>query len=258
MLVPGTKSIAAVRAAWARKASPSRRTRQGFPDPNLAPADAPAAIGGDLAPERLLDAYANGLFPWFNDDRHPICWWSPDPRAVIAPDAVKVSRSLRKRLRRGDYAVTADKAFAEVIAGCAAPRRDEPGTWITANMQRAYATLHRAGFAHSVETWAPADHGAAESPRLVGGLYGISLGRMFFGESMFSVETDASKVAFATLAKQLAAWSFRLIDCQFMTDHLASLGAEPVPRRDFLELVRANNRTPTRRGAWHFNPMTWE
>ena len=213
-----------------------------FPDPNGAPADGLVAVGGDLAAERLMDAYANGIFPWFNDDRQPVLWWSPDPRAVLEPKALHVSRRLARRLRRREFLVTLDAAFEDVVAGCAAPRRQQDETWITPRMRSAYGRLHDAGFAHSVDVWRDGD--------LVGGLYGISIGRMFFGESMFSAATDASKVALATLAQVLHGWRFTLIDCQIMNDHLRSLGAVSMPRHRFLRLVAANNAHPTRRGRW--------
>ena len=213
-----------------------------FPDPNGAPADGLVAIGGGLAPERLMDAYAHGIFPWFNDDRQPVLWWSPDPRAVVEPKGLHVSRRLARRLRRREFVVTLDAAFADVVRGCAAPHRGRSETWITPRMQTAYGRLHDAGFAHSVDVWRDGD--------LVGGLYGISIGRMFFGESMFSAATDASKVALATLARVLHRWRFTLIDCQVMNDHLRSLGVSRMSRRRFLSLVAANNAYPTRRGRW--------
>ena len=219
--------------------------RSAFPNPIRAPKDRPLALGGDLSPERLLDAYSHGIFPWFENDAQPILWWSPDPRAVLAPTELRISRSLGKQLRSGRYEVTADQAFADVVAGCAVPRRSGDGTWITRRMQRAYGNLHRAGYAHSVEAW--------RGDELAGGLYGVSLGGMFFGESMFSRATDASKVALAHLARQLAAWNFTLIDCQMPTDHLRSLGAREMPRAEFLRLVAANNAAPTRRGSWVFD-----
>jgi leucyl/phenylalanyl-tRNA--protein transferase len=203
------------------------------------------AIGGDLTPSRLLNAYSNGIFPWFNDDSGPILWWSPDPRAVFEPASLKISRSLRRSLAHGGFRVTFDTSFAEVMAGCAAPRRSGDGTWITAAIRHAYGELHRLGFAHSVETW--------RNDQLVGGLYGISLGRMFFGESMFARATDASKVAMARLAKQLSAWNFELIDCQIMNPHLESLGAIEMPRREFLTRLRNNPLDVTRRGPWVFD-----
>ena len=219
-----------------------------FPDPSKAGADGLVAYGADLRPARLLDAYSHGIFPWFNNDSHPVVWWSPEPRAVLAPADLHVSKSLGKRLKAHYYQVTVDTAFAEVIAGCAAPRaRDtrDKGTWITHNMVAAYMKLHELGFAHSVEAWREGE--------LVGGLYGVSLGRMFFGESMFARRPDASKVALVHLARQMLAWGFPLIDCQIMNDHLRSLGAVDVPRARFLRLVAANNALETRRGPWTFN-----
>ena len=220
-----------------------------FPDPRHASREGLVAIGGDLSPELLLSAYGHGIFPWFDDDRGPVLWWSPDPRAVFAPTEMKISRSLAKRLRRGDYAVTMDTDFPAVVEHCAAPRKGG-GTWITPAMRQAYARLAELGFAHSVETW----HGG----ELVGGLYGVSLGRMFFGESMFSRRTDASKVALAQLSRQLAAWDFELIDCQMVNDHLTSLGARPMPRADFLDRLDRNRRQSTRNHPWHFDICTSE
>ena len=216
--------------------------RSPFPDPRHAPAAAPLAAGGDLSPALLLHAYARGIFPWFDDDDGPVLWWSPDPRTVLFPDRMRVSRSLRRRLRREDYAVTFDTAFEQVIAACAAPRGGQNGSWITPAMQAAYTRLHALGFAHSVEAW--------RDGRLAGGLYGVSLGRMFFGESMFTAQTDASKVALAHLAETLRHWRFELIDCQIDNAHLASLGAEPLPREHFLERLTDNGHHATRRGRW--------
>ena len=216
--------------------------RSPFPDPRHAPAEGPLAVGGDLSPALLLHAYARGIFPWFDDDAGPVLWWSPDPRTVLFPERMKVSRSLRRRLRRGDFAVTFDTAFEQVIAACAAPRPGQDGSWITPAMQAAYVRLHALGFAHSVETW--------HEGCLAGGLYGVSLGRMFFGESMFAAQTDASKVALAYLVNELRRWRFELIDCQIDNAHLASLGAEALPRERFLERVAANGRHATRRGRW--------
>ncbi len=188
------------------------------------------AIGGDLAPERIINAYRHGIFPWFSPGQ-PILWWSPDPRAVLFPEQLKVSRSLRKTLNRGVFHVRFDTSFAQVIRACAdTPRRGQPGTWITPEMQQAYIKLHQLGYAHSAESW----HGE----ELVGGLYGIRLGRVFFGESMFSRRTDASKVAFVHLVRKLQEEGVVLIDCQVTTDHLLSLGAEDIPRRRFVELLR--------------------
>ena len=214
----------------------------GFPDPRTGPADAPLAMGGDLSAERLLAAYGHGIFPWFDDDRGPVLWWSPDPRAVLFPDRFRVSRSLARRLRRGDYAITMDTAFAAVVNGCAAPRESGDGTWITPGMRAAYQRLHALGFAHSVEAWDGRD--------LVGGLYGVSLGDMFFGESMFSRRTDASKAALAALVAQLRRWGFELIDCQLPNAHLSSLGAERLARDEFLDRLADNRVRTTRRGAW--------
>ena len=187
------------------------------------------AAGGDLSPERLVDAYARGIFPWFGDE-DPLLWWSPDPRMVLFVDELHVSRSLRRVLKSGRFTVTLDRAFADVMAGCAAPRTNASGTWITDDMVDAYSVLARRGFAHSVESWADG--------RLVGGLYGVAIGRMFYGESMFSQRTDASKVALVTLTRQLERWGYTMIDCQMSTEHLASLGAREIPRSAFLERLR--------------------
>jgi leucyl/phenylalanyl-tRNA--protein transferase len=203
------------------------------------------AAGGDLTPARLLDAYRRGIFPWSADDE-PILWWCPDPRMVLFVEELHVSRSLRKRLRSGVMTVTADRAFEEVIAGCAGPREDSDGTWITPAISDAYGTLYRLGHAHSVETWMD---GA-----LVGGLYGVSIGRMFFGESMFARASDASKVALACLARQLQRWGFQLIDCQMSTAHLASLGAREIPRGEFVARVHALSGQPPVKGPWSFDP----
>ena len=193
------------------------------------------AAGGDLSTERLLDAYAHGIFPWFNED-DPVLWCSPDPRMVLFPGELRVTRSLRRTLRSGQFSVTFDKAFDAVMDGCAAPRPNQDGTWITAEMMRAYARLAELGHAHSVESWVDGE--------LVGGLYGVALGRVFFGESMFSRRTDASKVAFTYLARQLDRWRFGLVDCQMSTAHLASLGAREIARHDFLRHVRAGAAQP--------------
>lgn len=182
------------------------------------------AAGGDLTPQRLLDAYARGIFPWFNDDS-PILWWSPDPRMVLFPAELKISRSLQKNIKNMQYEIRIDSAFGAVVTACAAPREGQPGTWITARMQEAYEHLHKLGYAHSVETWIEGE--------LVGGLYGVSLGKIFFGESMFSHRSNASKLAFVHLVAQLRSWEFALIDCQMNTPHLASLGAREIPRAEF-------------------------
>ncbi len=187
------------------------------------------AAGADLSLPRLLEAYRNGIFPWFSDDQ-PILWWSPDPRMVLFPAELRVSRSLARTMRSTRFEVRADTAFGEVIEGCRQPRRGESGTWITKEMANAYGELHRAGFAHSVETWLDGE--------LVGGLYGVALGRAFFGESMFTRVSDASKVALVALARQLEHWGFGVIDCQMNTAHLASFGAREIPRAEFTRSLR--------------------
>ena len=213
-------------------------------DQALAEPNGLLARGGDLAVATLLDAYRHGIFPWFNPGE-PILWWSPDPRMVLLPGEVRVTRSLAKRLRNGGFELRVDTAFAEVMRGCAAPRADAAGTWISPAMIAAYTRLFEAGYAHSVETW--------REGRLVGGLYGVAIGRMFYGESMFSREPDASKVALVRLARQLARWGFGLIDCQMETAHLASLGARTLPRADFVERVAEWVNLPHRSGPWSFD-----
>jgi leucyl/phenylalanyl-tRNA--protein transferase len=182
------------------------------------------AAGGDLSPERLIQAYRHGCFPWFQDGQ-PILWWSPDPRTVLLPEKLHLSRSLAKLLRLGRYRVTFDQAFAEVIQACAAPRSYAADTWITTPMQAAYLELHKRGIAHSVEVW--------QGEELVGGLYGLAMGQLFFGESMFSRADNASKVGFATLVQRLKAWGFVLIDCQMPTQHLHNFGARAISRQQF-------------------------
>ncbi|MGK8472123.1 leucyl/phenylalanyl-tRNA--protein transferase [Stutzerimonas stutzeri] len=194
------------------------------------------AAGGDLRPERLLAAYRHGCFPWYQEGQ-PLLWWSPDPRTVLFPDELHVSRSLRKRMRHGDYRVTFDKAFAEVIQGCAGPRSYADGTWITTPMQDAYVRLHEMGVAHSVEVW--------QQGQLVGGLYGLAMGELFFGESMFSRATDASKVGFVTLVERLREGGFALIDCQMPTRHLESFGARSIPRAAFAEALAMHLDRPS-------------
>ena len=202
------------------------------------------AAGGDLSPSRLIDAYAKGIFPWFNED-DPVLWWSPDPRMVLPLDEVRISRSLRRTIRARTFRVTADTAFTRVMAGCAEPRRDQQGTWITEDMTRAYARLFDLGYAHSIEAWI--------GDELAGGLYGVALGRMFFGESMFSRRSDASKVALVLLARQLARWRFQLIDCQMSTGHLASLGAREIDRAVFVRQVRQLVREPAVPSPWRLD-----
>jgi leucyl/phenylalanyl-tRNA--protein transferase len=182
------------------------------------------AAGGDLSVPRLLDAYRQGIFPWYSEGE-PILWWSPDPRMVLVPGEVRVSRSLAKALRNRDYEIRVDSAFGEVVEACAAPRSGNGGTWITGDVRAAYSRLHRAGRAHSVETWIDG--------RLAGGLYGVAIGRMFYGESMFSRAADASKMALVYLARQLERWRFGMIDCQMITAHLASMGGREMPRAQF-------------------------
>ncbi len=195
------------------------------------------AAGGDLSPERLLEAYHSGIFPWFNANE-TILWWSPDPRMVLFPSELRISRSLNKILRNSNYEVRVDSAFSQVIQACAEPRKGQSGTWIHSDMVSAYTVLHEMGLAHSVETWVGGE--------LVGGLYGIAQGKMFFGESMFSRTHDASKIAFVHLVKQLERWNFKMIDCQMKTAHLASFGAREIPRKEFSqklkELVNYSNQ----------------
>lgn len=193
------------------------------------------AAGADLTPGRLIDAYSHGIFPWFNEG-DPILWWSPDPRTVLAPRDFHASHSLRKRLKQRQFTVTADTAFAAVLDECAAPRPDDGGTWLTPPMKAAYLALHLQGHAHSIEVWM--------AGALAGGIYGVGLGQMFFGESMFSRRTDGSKIALACLAAQLGRWGFPWIDCQLETEHLLSLGAVAVPRRRFVAEVAHLVRLP--------------
>lgn len=223
------------------------------------------AAGGDLSARRLLAAYRKGIFPWYSEGQ-PILWWSPDPRMVLVPAEFRLSHSLRKRLRRGDFLVTVDTAFADVMGACAAtPRLGQDGTWISEEVTAGYTNLHELGFAHSVESWVAdghhAEHGDMVEPslpqvlatgatqpglRLVGGLYGVAIGSMFYGESMFSHTTDASKAAFAHLVRHLQAAGYGLIDCQMKTAHLASLGAREIPRAEFAERLAALTAEPAR------------
>lgn len=202
------------------------------------------AAGGDLSPARLLDAYAHGIFPWFNDD-DPVLWWSPDPRMVLFPVELHISRSLRRVIRSGEFSMTFDRAFDAVMEGCAAPRPNQDGTWITDDMMAAYERLASLGYAHSVEAWVGGE--------LVGGLYGVALGRVFYGESMFSRRTNASKVALAYMTRQLERWKFVVIDCQMATGHLASLGAREIPRDDFVRRVRTGAAQPAVPAPWRID-----
>ncbi|GMV91775.1 MAG: leucyl/phenylalanyl-tRNA--protein transferase [Candidatus Hydrogenedentota bacterium] len=218
-----------------------------FPPPHLAIEDGLLAVGGDLSVERLLLAYRSGIFPWYSEG-DPLLWWSPDPRMILFPDELHVSRSLERVLKKGEFTVTMDTAFPSVIQACAearGPRRD--GTWITREMESAYCALHDAGYAHSVECW--------KDGALAGGLYGVSLGACFFGESMFSLATNASKVAFVRLVRQVAAWDFHFVDCQMHTPHLARFGAKEVARKQFLRLLRDGLDTPTRCGKWELEVL---
>ena len=244
------------------------------------------AAGGSLTPARLLDAYYHGIFPWFNAG-DPILWWSPDPRMVLFPEEFRISRSLRKTLRKRIYEIRTDTAFEQVMRACAAPRGGQAGTWIHGEMIAAYTELHRMGMAHSVEAWIPktsfqlqvegetrrqrandmdsapstamsercSQHSIADELELelVGGLYGISIGRMFYGESMFSRSPDASKAAFAHLAAQLRRWNFGMIDCQMNTPHLASLGAREIPRTEFIQRLQELIHYPDISSPWCFD-----
>jgi leucyl/phenylalanyl-tRNA--protein transferase len=222
---------------WLEAETPFPPIVQALRDPNGL-----LAAGANLSPQRLISAYRQGIFPWFNAG-DPILWWSPDPRMVLFPDALKISRSLAKTLRHADYSVRLDTAFDQVIAACAvAPRAGQSGTWIVPAMQAAYLRLHALGYAHSVETW--------REGKLIGGLYGIAIGGAFFGESMFSRVTDASKIALAHLCKHLIAREFGIIDCQMETTHLKSLGARPIPRDDFLTRVASHVAAGDPPGKW--------
>lgn len=216
-----------------------------FPDPELADPNGLIAIGGDLQPSRLLQGYASGIFPWYSEGQ-PILWHSPDPRFVLFPQELHVPRSLRQAMRKGAFHITLDQDFEGVITRCAAvPRPGQDGTWITDEMLDGYVELHRLGFAHSAEAW--------NEGELVGGLYGVSLGSIFFGESMFAERNDASKVAFVKLVEQLLRWNFSLIDSQVHTDHLERFGSIEIPRSHYLELLREALSAETRRGPWSFD-----
>ncbi len=218
-----------------------------FPDTATALTDPNGllAAGGDLRPPRLLAAYQHGIFPWYSANQ-PLLWWSPDPRMVLFPAEIKISRSLSKILRQNHFAVTTDTAFAAVLAGCAGPRRGVDGTWLDSGMQQAYLQLHRAGHAHSVEIW--------RNGQLAGGLYGIALDGIFFGESMFSHQNNASKVALVWLAHTLVEYGVRLIDCQLQSPHLASMGARTIPRNEFNGFLPATADI-SRPARW---PIQWQ
>ena len=217
-----------------------------FPPVERASPEGLLALGGDLRPDRLLEAYRHGIFPWYNDDQ-PILWWSPDPRAVLFPSKLHVPRRLYRTMRRHRLTVTMDRCFRAVMEGCAGPRRQYPdgGTWITDDMLDAYTHLHELGYAHSVEAW--------QDGGLAGGLYGVALGGAFFAESMFTLVDDASKAAFVALVRQLEAWNFRFIDCQQSSPHIRRFGADNIPRRDFIARLSEALTVPDRLGQWRFD-----
>ena len=223
--------------AWLERTDPFPPVERALKDPNGL-----LAAGADLSLPRLLEAYRRGIFPWFSGTE-PILWWSPDPRMVLHCEDLKVSRSLGKSVRNKGYEVRVDTAFSQTVSHCSGPRRGEAGTWLGPQMRRAYLALHRAGYAHSFETWRGDD--------LVGGLYGVAIGRMFYGESMFSRATDASKVALVSLVSFLKAKGFPMIDCQMRTPLLESLGAREIPRRDFLRKLAALVNYPEHPGRWN-------
>lgn len=216
-----------------------------FPSPNLAleEPDGLLAAGGDLSVERIVAAYRAGIFPWFSDDQ-PILWWSPNPRCVIKPDQAHISKSLRKHIRKSGLTLSFDTQFESVIHHCARLDSDE-GTWITPEMEEAYIQLHHEGIAHSVEVW--------DGDELIGGLYGLAIGRCFFGESMFSLKPNSSKVAFASLCKQLNSWNYAIIDCQVENPHLLSLGASTLDRNEFLTILSKNIDLPPTAHVWKFD-----
>ena len=217
-----------------------------FPSVDSASPEGLLAVGGDLRPERLLEAYRHGIFPWYSDDQ-PILWWSPDPRTILFPDKLHISRSLKRSLRPGLFSITLDRCFRDVMQHCAGPRPQYPdgGTWITSEMLKAYTRLHELGYAHSVETW--------QEGELVGGLYGVALDGAFFAESMFTLVPDASKVALVSLVRQLQAWEFSIIDCQQASPHVMRFGAEEIPRREFLDHLSDAMSLSERRGRWQFD-----
>jgi len=217
--------------------------QQNFPPLHeaLTDPDGLLAAGGCLSTTRLINAYANGIFPWYSPE-DPILWWSPNPRLVIFPDQLHISKSLKKTLRKQRFKITFNSAFADVISACSNPRVDEAGTWLSNEMQAAYIDLHQLGYAHSIEAW--------HDGKLVGGLYGIAIGLVFFGESMFHTQTDASKIAFVSLIQQLTEWGYQMIDCQVHSNHLVSLGAEEIPRNHFISLLEQHSQTAPHPNAW--------
>lgn len=217
-----------------------------FPDVSKAMLDPDGllAVGGDLCPERLTSAYLSGIFPWYNEDQ-PILWWSPDPRAVIFPDQLKISRSLSKTLKKNLFKVTMDTAFDQVIRACSQSRVSSPGTWITDEMLDAYMAMFHLGHAHSIECW--------QDDQLVGGLYGLTFGQVFFGESMFSSKRDASKIALCHFVQQLQQWDYKLIDCQIQSEHMQSLGAISIPRTEFVQHLANWGHLPEHSPPWAFD-----
>jgi leucyl/phenylalanyl-tRNA---protein transferase len=212
-----------------------------FPPVELADQSGILAVGGDLSPERLIEAYSRGIFPWYSEG-DPIIWWSPDPRFVLFPDELYVSKTMRQVLRRGVFSITFDTDFRSVIQGCQEPRKKERGTWITAEMMDAYVRLHELGLTHSVEVW--------QEGSLAGGLYGVSLGRCFFGESMFTRVPNGSKAALITLVRRLEELGFMIIDSQVYTAHLETLGAHEISRREYLDILAEGLKHETLRGSW--------
>jgi leucyl/phenylalanyl-tRNA--protein transferase len=229
---------------WLQAGDPFPPLEQALTEPNGL-----LAAGAELTVPRLVQAYENGIFPWYSEDQ-PVLWWSPDPRMVLVPAELKIPRSLRKRLAKRDYEVRADTAFEEVVRACAVPRPGQDGTWITNDMVEAYTRLHRAGHAHSVETWI--------GGRLAGGLYGVALGRMYYGESMFTREPDASKIALVHLVRQLGRWGYGLIDCQMKTAHLARFGAREIPRADFVRSLANLVNYPRTVDKWRLDDDLFE
>lgn len=212
-----------------------------FPPLDAASPEGLLAIGGDLCPDRILSAYRKGIFPWFSGDQ-PILWWSPNPRAVLLPSKIRISRSLKKNIRNRGFRITTDQAFVDVVKECAKDREQQKGTWITREMRDAYTALHSRGHAHSVETW--------QNGELVGGLYGISIGKAFFGESMFARVTDSSKTALVGLSSLLTTWEYHFIDCQVRSSHLDSLGAKCIPRNQFSKMLERAIRVPVAPHHW--------
>ncbi len=214
-----------------------------FPSPEMATPEGIVAIGGDLSPQRLLNAYASGIFPWYSEDE-PILWWSPDPRSVLLPGDLHISKSMKRLLEKKKFSVKYDRDFKSVIENCSAPRKKEHGTWITPDIKEAYISLHGLGFAHSVEVY--------QDNKLVGGLYGVSLGECFFGESMFSLVPNASKYAFITFVQEIFRMGFLIVDCQVPNPHLTRLGAREIPRAEFLERLEKGLQYDTLAGKWEF------